>query len=90
MAYAINILLLWLLQDHMNLTVDELRGLEELSRFIVFLYSEIWFRSPYVTDSAFLDLHTFQSLFTYERCIVVAYTLPHYAYMTFLNSTHLS
>ena len=65
MAYAINILLLWLLQDMVKLTPAELRGIKEMARYTVFVYFESWFRSPFITDAALLDLRTFKLLDEY-------------------------
>ena len=67
MSYSINCLILWLLQDKVALTEEELAAVKELSRFIVFLYSELWFRSSFVTDSAPLDVHFLKQLDSYEK-----------------------
>ena len=48
MAFLINILLVWLLQDYLTLTAEELAGAFEISRYAVYIYSEAWFRSPFV------------------------------------------
>ena len=67
MAYAINMLLAWLLQDLLQLTDHELAGAREMSIFVTFLYSEPWFRSPFVVDSAFQDLQLCKNLDRYQR-----------------------
>ena len=67
MAYAINIILLWLLQDLVSLTPSELRGIKELARYSVFVYFDSWFRSPIFTDAALLDLRTYKLLDEYEK-----------------------
>ena len=67
MAYAINIILLWLLQDIIKMTAAELKGVEEVARYTVFVFFDSWFRSPIFTDAALLDLRTFKLLDVYEK-----------------------
>ena len=67
MAFLINILLVWLLQDYLTLTAEELAGAFEISRYAAFIYSEAWFCSPFLCDAAFLDLHMLKCLDAYEK-----------------------
>ena len=67
MAFLINILLVWLLQDYLTLTAEELAGAFEISRYAVYIYSEAWFHSPFLSDAAFLDLHMSKCLDAYEK-----------------------
>ena len=67
MAYAINILLVWLLQNHLVLSTTELEGAMEVGRFTVFVYFDCWFRSPFIVDAAYLDLRTFNLLHQYQK-----------------------
>ena len=67
MAYAINILLVWLLQDHLALSCAELEGALEVARFTVFIYFDNWFCSPFIVDAAFLDLRMYNLLGHYQK-----------------------
>ncbi len=67
MGYGENNLLAWLLQNLLDLSREELGGSFEVSRFTVFLYPEPWFRSPFIVDAAYLDLHTFKNLDEFEK-----------------------
>ena len=67
MAYAINLLMVWLLQDMLKLTKDQLDGVMEISRYTCFVYFESWFRAPFVSDSAFLDLRTYKLLTPFSK-----------------------
>ena len=67
MAYAINILLVWLLQDNLALSSAELDGAMEVARFTVFIYFDGWFRSPFIVDAGFLDLRMFNLLDHYQK-----------------------
>ena len=67
MAYIINCLIMWLLQDKLSLSEDEPVGIKEIARFVVFLYAELWFRSAFVADNAPLDVHLLKSLDSYKK-----------------------
>ena len=67
MAYAINMLLVWLLQDYLELTAAQLEGAREISRYIVFHYAECWFKSTFFTEAALLNIHTFKCLDLFGR-----------------------
>ena len=67
MGYAISIILAWLLQDQLNLPADQLAAVQEVTRFIVYIYSIAWFKSPFVSESASVDLEMFKALDTYEK-----------------------
>ena len=67
MAYAINILLVWLFQNLLELTPQELSGTKEMAKYTTFLYAEQWFRSSFFVDAAWLDLMMMRNLNEYER-----------------------
>ena len=67
MAFLINILLVWLLQDYLTLTAEELAGAFEISRYAAYIYAEAWFHSPFLTDAVFLNLHMSKCLDAYEK-----------------------
>lgn len=67
MAYIINCLIILHLQDRLKLTPQQREAVYEVSVFGVFFYAELWFRAPFVTDSAPLDLHLWKMLPKYEK-----------------------
>ena len=67
MVYAINIILIWLLQNLLYLTVAERKGAFEMARFTIFLYVQPWLHTAFVADAAPLDLRTFKLLDVYEK-----------------------
>ena len=67
MAYIINCLIILHLQDRLKLTPKQREAVYEVSVFGVYFYAELWFRAPFVTDSAPLDLHLWKLLPKYEK-----------------------
>ena len=67
MGYAISLILAWLLQDQLQLPADQLAAVQEVTRFIVYVYSIAWFKSPFVSESANVDLEMFKALDTYAK-----------------------
>ena len=66
MAYAINTMMVHLLNDKLPLTTEERAGAHELARWTTFFYAEQSFWAPFVADAALLDLRSIKLLDSYE------------------------
>jgi hypothetical protein len=67
MAYAIYAILMFLFHDTFPMSTLEKAAVEEIAKFVVHIYSVMWFRAPFVADSAPLDLRFWNNLQEYEQ-----------------------
>ena len=67
MATAIHALTIWIMQDHYEMSEDELMAIKDICIFVVYFYTKLWFRAPFVADWAYLEAELHRNLSEYAR-----------------------